>query len=84
MDDATGGQEPPARDHRFPGRQRPLRVDDAFALVEDRGTTRPVNRAVDPAATHQRRVGGVDDGIDPFARDVAAGQLEAALSEAPD
>jgi hypothetical protein len=46
------------------------------AFLEDRRPARVVDRAVDPAAAEQRRVGRVDDRVDVLTRDVAADELE--------
>ena len=48
------------------------------ALVEQLGPGGPVDGSVDPAAAEQRRVGGVDDGVDGERRDVGPHRLDLA------
>src|SRR5262249_3814420 len=61
-----------ARDLRIAGRA----AAEAAALVQDRGPTRAVDRAVDAAAAEERRVRGVHDRVRVLLRDVAANELE--------
>jgi hypothetical protein len=48
-----------------------LPLDDYLAGFQDGWPSSPMNRAVDAASAHQRRVGGVHDGIAGFASNIA-------------
>src|SRR5439155_958510 len=54
----------------------PLFGPDAPALFEDGRPALSVDGAVDDSAAHQRRVGGVDDGVDVLLGDVPPDQRE--------
>jgi hypothetical protein len=49
------------------------------ALVQQIGACGPVDRAIDPAASEQTRIGGVDYGVDPERRNVSLNRLETRL-----
>src|SRR5438105_4517984 len=53
------------------------------ALGQDRGSAGAVDRAVDPAAAQQRRVGRIDDRVGRLRGDVAAHQLDGRPCEVP-
>src|SRR5205823_12393854 len=73
MDHVTRG-EAPARGHDGLARGQPLRIlllaDDA-ACSENLRPSGTMDRTIHSAATHEARVGRVDDGIDLFAGDIA-------------
>ncbi len=66
VDDERGGQPPGAgRDRLARGQAAPvLRAPEEPALLEQVGTGRGVDRAVDSPAAQQGRVGGVHDHVD--------------------
>src|SRR5690606_7802492 len=76
---AHGVDDPPRREvvpgggHRLPDRQPvgQLGAPQLHALLEQPWTGGAVDRAVDPAPTQEGGVGGVDDGVDVLAGDVA-------------
>ena len=70
--DDVAARKPTGRgENGFPGGKRTLLGADPPALFEDRGTARAMDGAVDAAAAQERRVRGVDDGVDVLAREVA-------------
>jgi hypothetical protein len=60
----------PSGDHGFAGGKRTDFLYDAAALGQDGWTSSIMNGAVDAASAEQGRVGGVDDGLGGFFRDV--------------
>ena len=69
MDDVARGQPAAARDHRRPGRAALVALLQLAHQLRSRGS---MDRAVDTAATGERRVGGVDDRVDLQRGDVGA------------
>jgi hypothetical protein len=57
-----------------------LAASQFAALGEEVGAGGPVDGPVDPATAEQRRVGGVDDRVDPLLGDVALGRFDAAAA----
>jgi hypothetical protein len=56
------------RDHRLPGGQTVgmLGSTNLFTFLFDFRPACAMNRAIDAAASHQRTIGGIDNGIDYF------------------
>src|SRR5690606_25687219 len=73
VDHPPGRQVVPGGGHRLPDRQPvgQLGAPQLHALLEQPWTGGAVDRAVDPAPTQEGGVGGVDDGVDVLAGDVA-------------
>ena len=57
--------------HRFACRQPTNSIDYLPAFVQNRRTSRAMDRAVDSASAEQRRIGRIHDRIGLFARDIA-------------
>jgi hypothetical protein len=76
VDDKPRGKLSSSRVNCTARRKRALLGNDFAALVEDLAARGTMDCAVDSAASHQGRVGGVDDGIDLLARDVALQQFD--------
>ena len=68
--DVARRQSACCRSHGLPLGKRPLLRDNPAAMLLDLRSASGVDRAVNAATAHQRRIGGVHDGIDLFARDV--------------
>src|SRR6185437_663239 len=77
MDDVTRRQPVAARDPRFSGGTAAERP--AFGQKLRPG--RAVNRAIDAAATEQRRVGRVDDRVDIERRDIDVARFDDSAAE---
>lgn len=70
MDDVFGGKTTASRDDGLAGGKASDFGDDLFALRKDGRTAGAMNGAVDASAAEERGIGGVDDGVGGFARDV--------------
>jgi len=79
VDDEAGRQPPAARQLGVAGGA----AAELAALGQDRGSAGAVDRAVDPAAAQQRRVGRIDDRVGRLRGDVAAHQLDGRPCEVP-
>ena len=71
------GSAPARGDHGLARRAAgPRRARMRAALLEDGGAARAMDGAVDAAAAQEAGVGGVDDGVDALAREVATRDLQ--------
>src|SRR5699024_4093762 len=73
VDDPRGLEVPGGRGHGLARRQTPHmgRLPDLATGLEQCGTGRAVDGSVDPAASEQRRIRGIDDGVDGNLGDIA-------------